>query len=253
MGRGAGPRDKKLFAMSHWSALSAAVLDLGFLLERRYAEAAALKLVGDHYQLYKRQRLAVQRCAAGPSQIALRTSRQIHEIAGKTLEIDGFNLVILLEAAIGGGVVFGCADGTYRDLSSVHGTYRTVEQTEEVILWVGEWCAAHEIASVRWLFDAPVSNSGKLAALVRQIAEKYGWSWNVETTPFVDRALCVSENVVVSSDKIILERCQRWTNLGQMMLDEAYAADKLPALWLIDLPQAQERGILERMAGALSF
>src|SRR6266404_1471952 len=45
------------------------------------------------------------------------------------LLIDGFNLILTLESALGGGVMLVGRDGCYRDMASVHGTYRRVEET----------------------------------------------------------------------------------------------------------------------------
>lgn len=60
--RGKHPRDEELFARKWIPLLRDAVHDMSFLLTRRYAEAAALKLVGDHYQLTSRHRRAVLQC-----------------------------------------------------------------------------------------------------------------------------------------------------------------------------------------------
>ena len=54
-------------------------------------------------------------------------------LRGRPLRIDGFNLILTLESALGGGIVLGGRDGCYRDLASVHGTYRRVEETRPAL------------------------------------------------------------------------------------------------------------------------
>lgn len=245
MGRGAGPRDAQMFASHFFPILSSAVLDLAFLLERGYAETAALKLVGDHFQIQQRQRHAVMRATASPTEIQRRRQNHVASLAGQSLSVDGFNILILLEAATGGGVILHCADETYRDLSSIHGNYRTVEQTRDCLIWFGRFCEQQQVAHVEWWFDAPVSNSGRLVLLVRELAFEHQWPWRVQTDDHVDRVLIHSDNLVVSSDKIILNSCQRWTNLGRTLIDHAFAQGDLPLLWKIELPQTTERLCLQ--------
>jgi hypothetical protein len=186
----------------------------------------------------------VLRCAASPSEISQRKPNHVSDLKGEYIDIDGFNLVILLEAAIGGGMIFDCADGTFRDLSSIHGTYRMVEQTRDVIEWAGKWFEQQGLAGACWWLDAPVSNSGRLAAAIRDLCEVHGWKWQVEVTPYVDKELSKSPNIVVSTDKIILNKCQRWVNLGRMLIEDAASQGQLTDIWIIELPRKTEREAL---------
>src|SRR5918993_1464338 len=111
-------------------------------------------------------RLAVSRAACPEEGCARRRASRVGdaEVAGEGLVVDGFNLVITLEAALSGGVLVKGRDGCVRDLSSVHGSYRAVEETERAVLLAGEALGPLAPSSVLWLFDSPVSNSGRLAA-----------------------------------------------------------------------------------------
>ena len=101
--RGADPEDEVAFAPRHLERLRQAVSDLSWLLGRGYAETAALELVGNRFQLTARQRAAVRRCAASDEAVADRLARQISlEDIGDRLLIDGFNVLITLERALGG-------------------------------------------------------------------------------------------------------------------------------------------------------
>src|SRR5215510_4417589 len=126
--RGAHPADQRLFEPKHHETLRRAVGDLSLLLSRGYAPAASLKLVGDHFALKERQRLAVARAACSDQQLESReqTRLPLESVKGQDLLIDGFNIIVTAEAALSGGVMIQCRDGCARDMSSVHGSYRLV-------------------------------------------------------------------------------------------------------------------------------
>ena len=48
------------------------------------------------------------------------------QVAGKSLVIDGFNVLTTMEAALGGAVVIVCRDTTCRDIAAIDGGYRKV-------------------------------------------------------------------------------------------------------------------------------
>src|SRR6266576_2339469 len=119
--RGAHPEDRKLFAAGQVPVLCTAVGELSWLLTRDYSLKGALKLVGDRYMLTDRQRLAVARAACSDQSKERRAAALVNaaEGADKALIVDGFNLIITVEAALSSGVLMLCRDGCIRDLSSV--------------------------------------------------------------------------------------------------------------------------------------
>src|SRR5260370_39935245 len=102
--RGAHPEDRKLFAEGQVPVLRAAVGELSWLLTRDYSLKGALKLVGDRYTLTDRQRLAVARAACSDQSKERRGAALINaaEVADEGLIVDGFNLIITVEAALSG-------------------------------------------------------------------------------------------------------------------------------------------------------
>src|SRR5688572_8681561 len=122
--RGPGPQDPTWFGPEAKTNLRAAVADSSSLLSRGYAAPSSLNLVGDRYRLVQRQRVAVLRSACSDGALVSRRSRELdpRSIRGRPLRIDGFNLILTLESALGGGVVLVGRDGCYRDMASVHGT-----------------------------------------------------------------------------------------------------------------------------------
>src|SRR5258705_7343616 len=122
--RGAHPEDRKLFSDDQLPALRDAVNELSWLLTRNYSMKGAVKLVGDRHALTDRQRLALSRAACSDQSKTRRASTRVEfeELEAAHLIIDGFNLIITIEAGLSGGVLFVCRDGCIRDLSSVHGS-----------------------------------------------------------------------------------------------------------------------------------
>lgn len=78
-------------------------------------------------------------------------------------------MLVTIEAALSGGVLLRCADGTLRDLASVHGTYRRVTQSADALLYIGQTLQIYQPACCRWYLDKPVSNSGRLKALIEEV------------------------------------------------------------------------------------
>lgn len=224
--RGPGPQDPDWFGGARLD-LQAAVSDLSWLLSRGYAVPSALKLVGDRYRLVERQRVAISRAACADAACADRAGRRVEPEAlrGRPLRIDGFNLLLTLESALGGGVVLACRDGCYRDMASMHGTYRRVAETAPALALTAQWLAAWGAGPCTWLLDAPVSNSGRLAALIR--AADPGWS--AEVVPDPDALLLQPGDLVATADAGVLDRCGAWISLARHLVEagapEAFVVD----------------------------
>jgi hypothetical protein len=220
--RGAHPEDAALFASAAWPGLREAVAHLSWLLTRGYADGSALKLVGDRFQLAERQRIAVMRCACADEvrQRRRETALTAAELAGQPVAVDGFNVLTTIEAALAGGVILRGRDGCYRDMASMHGSYRKVDETRPALGLIG--AALQELAPGRccWYLDRPVSNSGRLRGVIETVAAERGWAWEVTLADGVDSLLVRSSAVVATADGPILDRCRRWFNLARTVIDQ---------------------------------
>jgi len=229
--RGPHPRDSQLFAADELPKLRVATAQLSWLLTHGYKLVSSLKLVGDRHALRERQRLAISRAACSDQSLNRRkeTCRPIEGIGNSRLLIDGFNLIITLEAALSGGALLLGRDDCFRDLASVHGSYRSVSETESTLLIIGTTLERLEPASVTWVLDRPVSNSGRLAKTIYQLAVSHGWPWQVETVYNPDSRLIASPDVAVTADSAILDRVGCWTNLKSHIIQNLR-----PAVWILD-------------------
>ncbi|MHC4664902.1 MAG: DUF434 domain-containing protein [Planctomycetota bacterium] len=230
--RGPHPQDEKLFAPRTIENLRTAIADFSLLLTKGYAEKSSLKLVGDRFALTERQRLAVMRSACSDQQLASRSGRrvEIETLAGSHLVIDGYNLLITIEAAMSGGLVLKCRDGCLRDLASIHGTYRKVTETIPAVHLIGQFLDQIGIAYAKWLLDSPVSNSGRLKTLIAELAGQNNWNWEIELLPSPDFELARTDLTVVTSDSAVLDRCKTWVNLARAVIEQ-----ELPRARLVDL------------------
>ncbi len=231
------PKDAQDFSPASIPILRQAVHDLSWLLTRSYAVESSLKLVGDRYQLRKRQRLVVRRAACSDGAVAARARRMypLESMAGSVLFIDGFNILITVESLLSGALVYRCRDGCYRDAGSIHGTYRTVEETEAAIEAIGGLLEAAGVAAATWVLDRPVSNSGRLRNRIETMARGRGWNWTVELHNNPDAVLARAASPVASSDSMVLDRCTNWFNLVEALIRRDRDRG-----WVIDLSRPSD-------------
>ncbi|MEM6292207.1 MAG: DUF434 domain-containing protein [Myxococcota bacterium] len=239
MGRGAHQADATLFSASQVPILQEAVADLGWLYGRGYVDPSATKLVGDRYRLRQRQRVAISRGAASSDQLARRAARRVAKdaVAGQALAIDGFNVLIGLETALAGGVLLRGADGVLRDLASVHGSYRRVEATAAAIDALVQTLVSWAPASVTWVLDRPVSNSGRLAGWLRDAAP-VDIAWSVQLPYDADQVVIDADAIACSSDARVLECTERWADL----LTDAVTRHA-PNAWVVSLTSRSTSGL----------
>jgi hypothetical protein len=219
--RGPDPFDRPPFAPEAWPPLREAVNDLSWLLGRGYASPSALKIMGDRYALAQRQRVAVARCACSDEARQRRSGSRVElgQLAAQVLWIDGYNLLTSIEAALAGGVILGARDGCFRDMASVHGTWRKVAETAPAIEIAGRFLAELFVSRAVWYLDSPVSNSGRLKTMLRKTAADYGWSWDVELVPDPDTILSQTDQLVATADSGILDKCCGWVNLARAVIE----------------------------------
>ncbi len=220
--RGKEGSDDRLFGdLKMQQSLKEAVKDMCYLRSRGFAEKSSVQLVGNRYKLNARQQKALQGMSCSEQQRILRNTYTVtpKQLKDQTIVIDGFNLLIILESALSGAYVFKGADGYYRDVSGVHGTYKRVQKTEEAIQIVGNALNELEVTSVHWYFDAPVSNSGRLKTLFRETAAQYHFPWKIDLVNNPDKVLAESNHIVVSSDAWVLDRAQKNFNLAAYLIE----------------------------------
>ena len=228
--RGYVPTDAKEFSDKNLELIKKAQSDIFMLLERGYPIKSASTFVGNHYLLSERQRLAIVRSTSQSENIINRKNKLLKsDFEGKIVYIDGLNLIITLEVALSESTVLKCMDGTIRDLAGLRGTYKLIDKTDIAIELIGAKLEEMKISKVNFYLDSPVSNTGKLRVRILELLAKYSYDVKVELVNNAD-VILETKACVITSDAIILNKCESWINLAYDIVSE-----KLSKLQYIDL------------------
>ena len=217
--RGPHPEDAEQFDPAQHTRLRDAVRDLSWLRSRGYSGPAARKLVGDRYQLKRRQRDAVSRSACSDAERAHRLDIRLspHEVAGHEIHLDAFNVLITIEAALGGAYLFVGRDTAYRDVDPLKGTYRIVRQTSPALMLLGTTLGHLRPTRVVWHLDRSVSNMGRVKERLENVSAELGAAWGLEDEENADAALRSVSHPVVTSDSAILDATDAWLHLEALV------------------------------------
>lgn len=219
--RGFDLNDDRWFSKEAILKLQHAQEEIVWLLDRDYKVSPIIELVGGHYQLSARQRIALQRASCTSKQNECRQQKllSLQVARGDVLYIDGLNLIITLEVALSNSILILGKDGCIRDLAGLRGTYKLIDKTQKALQLMGKVLNELEVSYCKFFLDSPVSNSGRLKSAILQHAEGWGIPIEVELVPNPDRLLSNLENVV-TSDSVILDSCISWVNLSKMIVEE---------------------------------
>ncbi|PSQ62804.1 MAG: DUF434 domain-containing protein [Bacteroidetes bacterium QH_10_64_19] len=243
--RGPHPEDPEQFGPDQYERLRAAVRDLSWLRSRGYSGGSTQKLVGDRYQLKRRQRNAVARSACRDARRAhrLRARCSPAAVAGRELHVDAFNVLITVEAALGGAYLFVGRDTAYRDVDPLKGTYRIVQQTDPALALLADTVSALNLEAITWHLDDSVSNVGRVRARLRHVASERGLAWRLVQEDDVDATLCDVTAPVVTSDSAILDATTAWLHLEALVHRR-----HVPSARVVDLRPDGERTSRDRGA-----
>ncbi|EDP98277.1 DUF434 domain-containing protein [Kordia algicida OT-1] len=221
--RGKEGSDDRLFGDPKMQAkMREAIKDISYLLSRGFSEKSSVPLVGNRYKLNNRQQRAVQGMSEASDKLEKRAKHCLepNQLAGKEVFLDGFNVLIMLESALSGAYLFKGLDGCYRDLSSVHGTYKKVKQTPEAIQLIANFLQENKVKKATWIFDKPVSNSGRLKTILSEFAEQHQLLWEIMLHNNPDKLIAESNQIAISSDAWVLDNSRVWCNMVRHIVDK---------------------------------
>ena len=229
--RGKEDKDERFFSSEETKRLKYTQEEVVWLLNRNYPISNIIDFVGGRHQFSSRQRMALRRASYSSKDLQIRREKEIsiYDLEDKTLNIDTFNFIISLEVALSKGLLINCMDGSIRDLTGLRGTYRLIDKTYMALDILGDVFKKLKIKGVNFYIDAPVSNSGRLKTAIYEISDKWNIDVNVEIVSNPD-VILEKSNYVVSSDSIILDKCDGWINLVRYIVEEY-----MKGVWIIDL------------------
>ncbi|MCS7132066.1 MAG: DUF434 domain-containing protein [Hadesarchaea archaeon] len=187
--------------------LKCAVKDLRYLLNQGYPRESAVNFVSNHYRLPLSQRHLLARCVFSDAEAAVSRAKAVDMtgVQGKTLGVDGYNVLITVESILTGKPIIMCDDGYVRDLRAIFGKYRKSSATPKALEIVIATIAEARPSEVQVMFDGQVSRSGELAAEVRRLLGKAGLEGSARAVKGVDFWLHEFD-VAASSDRAVIER-----------------------------------------------
>jgi len=195
--------------------IAAAAKDLRYLVDRSYPKDYALRFVADHYRLPKDERHLLFRVVVGRKAAEARRGKLLPAEAakGRALSLDGYNVLITTESFLSGALVFLCDDGLLRDIRGASRSFRRSAITGTAIEAILGLLALIEPSEVQILFDAQISRSGELAALLRKGLSSRGLSGTARTCPAVDRELKLCGMIVATADGHIIDAIEAAVDL----------------------------------------
>jgi hypothetical protein len=139
-------------------------------------------------------------------------------VRGATVSIDGFNLIVTLEVALGGGVLLAGRDACLRDLAGLRGSYHLVDDTTHAVTLVGGALETLGAARAEIFLESAVSNAGRLRGEIEALAG--GWSVPVAVTLVRDAdPVLATRECVITADAAVLDRCGSWFNLARWIVE----------------------------------
>ncbi len=154
--------------------LGEAYRDLKYLLNRGYRKKYALEFVANHYRLTLDERHLLARCVFSDSWVngVRKKLLRSEELRGKTIAIDGFNVLITLESLVEGKAIL-CEDSLVRDLK-YQGKYRFNENTERLLRETGRALGELGVDRAVFFYGRNVPKSGVVKALTEKSLEEFG-------------------------------------------------------------------------------
>ncbi|MBN1158310.1 MAG: DUF434 domain-containing protein [Bacteroidales bacterium] len=180
--------------------------DYFYLIDRNYPERGTLKLIGDRYRLSGDLRTVLYRGISSQEKSVIRSMLLVHEIEGKCLMIDGYNVLFSLLNYRLGRIMFIGTDNILRDAGALHGKIRNEVLFKEcVLLWTG-YLRDHMPESLEVFLDAPVSHSEKHARMIRDLMAEHRLKGDCHVVRSADWALKqFRDGIIATSDTAIID------------------------------------------------
>jgi hypothetical protein len=196
--------------------LQEAADDFRYLLNRGYPRKATLQLVGNRYQLSSDERHLLHRGVFSRADSESRRKKKIplKGTRGKDLAIDGYNVIITIEAGLEGRPLVLGDDGFIRDISGLSGSFKKTEKTEEVLCLILETIKKIKPRKTLILFDAPISMSGSLAQGVRSRFRKEGIPGDAQAVKVPEKIIIGFKGVIATSDTATIDQSERVVDLA---------------------------------------
>ncbi len=190
--------------------------DFRYLLNRGYPRKAALELVGNRYGLTYDKRHLLHRGVFSDADAKSRRKRRIPigRIRNKDFAIDGYNVIITIEAGLSGKPLILGDDGFIRDISGLSANFKKTERTEKALRLILDVLNKVKPRQTLFLFDAPISMSGKLAQEVRDALKKENLPGDARALKVPEKILIGFPGMIATSDTAIIDQSKYVVDLA---------------------------------------
>jgi hypothetical protein len=216
---------------SKFQDLQEASEDFCYLLNHGYPRKGALELVGNRYGLTFDERHLLHRGVFSDADSESRQKKRIpiERIRNKDVAIDGYNVIITIEAGLSGRPLILGDDGFIRDISGLSGNFRKTERTEKALQLVLDALKRATPRQALFLFDAPISNSGKLAQEVRTRLKREDLPGDAKAVKVPEKILIGYPGLIATSDTAIIDRSKKVVDLAGDILRSSQFTRLKPA------------------------
>jgi len=171
--------------------------------------------VGNRYNLDALHRHLLHRGVFAREESKKRRSRLLSpdRLVGARLLVDGHNVLITVESALAGRPLIAATDGMIRDVAGISHRYHISSLTREAIDSTVLLLKVYPPRETLFLLDAPIRQSGELAALLRVGLKKLGLPGDAQTVKVPEADLVDPHAVVATSDSAVLDRAKQAVDL----------------------------------------
>ncbi len=132
----------------------------------------------------------------------------VGELSGRTVAIDGYNVLITVESLIVRAPVYLCDDGFLRDTRGIFRRYRSSDNTILALSKILSILKENGVGRAEVLLDQQISRSGTLAAKIREMMTDHGVLGCAKTAKDVDRRLKLANSPVATGDGAIIDEAR---------------------------------------------
>jgi hypothetical protein len=129
------------------------------------------------------------------------------------LGIDGHNVLITVESALKNKPLLLADDGFIRDIAGVSANYRPSSATKEALNLIFKVLNLYSPLQLEWYFDAPLSYSGELAALVEENLKFYKLKGYAQAVS-VPEYFLMGYELIATSDSELIDRSSEIVDLA---------------------------------------
>jgi hypothetical protein len=186
-----------------------AVKDYKYLLEKNYPQKGIIKLIGDRYALSGTERTMLYRGITTKHNCAVRKNKlaNVKNIEGKTLHIDGYNVMLTVGNYLNGNTVYISNDNLLRDAAEMHGKVFRKELMGRVLDLIINDIKYLQPSGCHIYFDKPVSKSGELASKVNKELSENSIAGKASTHDSADYPLkYAKQGFIATSDSSIIDK-----------------------------------------------